>query len=109
MIVRDSVPLAYQSQYWGAEPVEGNVLVNRLSEMVERSIALYERNNPETPLPEEAPLYVCGSPVSREPEVSTQIATNLQRPLGEIAAPAICPPDFPMNDLVVNLGLVLER
>lgn len=108
VVVRDFVPLSHQAAFWGAEPVvEGTVLVNRLTEVVEQAIVLHDEQNPEILLPDDAPLIVCGSPLNSNPRVGAELATNLRRTLGEIASPLDLPPDFPLNDLVVNVGLAL--
>ena len=107
VIVRDSIPVAHQSAYWGADPVEGSVLVNRLTEMVGRTIAVYDEQNLDLPLPDGTPLYVSGSPAALEPSVGQQVAANLGRPANALEPPLAIPPDFPTHDLIVNVGLAL--
>jgi hypothetical protein len=107
VIVQDYVPVAYQSAYWGAEPVEGTVLVDRLTAILEQTIAVYEAQNLDSPLTEGTPLYVSGSPIGLEPSVGIQVAANLQRPIEEVRPPLKYPPDFPVHDLIVNVGLAL--
>jgi hypothetical protein len=109
VIVRDSVPVEYQALFWGADPVEGSVLVSRLTDALERTMATHDRNSPIGPLSEETPVYIVGSQVAREPEVASQIADNLQRPLGQPDPPLTLPPEFPVLDLMVNLGLALRE
>ena len=82
VIVRDSVPVAPQSAYWGAEPVDESVLVNRLTDIVGRTVALHDAEGSDTQLVSSAPIYITGSPVSMEPGVAGQVAANLQRPAG---------------------------
>lgn len=107
VIVKDSVPVEYQSLFWGAELVEDTVFVDRLTEIIGRTVAAYDGASPE-PLSEEAPLYVCGFPISHSPNIASQVAENLQRPAGELALPLSYPADFPIHDLIVNIGLVLQ-
>ena len=107
VIVRDAIPVAYQSAYWGADQIDRSVLVNRLTEMVGRAIATYDENNFGMPLPDQTPLYVAGSPVGMELDIGTQVATALQRPNEQLNPPLAHPPDFPINDLIVNVGLAL--
>ncbi len=109
VIIRDSTPLGQQSQFWGAEPMEGTVLADRLSQMVEQTIVTHDRNNPEVSISEEVPLYITGSPIAREPDVASRVADNLGRALGHIEAPIDVPPDFPIHDLIVNVGLCLRE
>jgi hypothetical protein len=109
IIVRDWVPVEHQSLFWGAELVEDTVLVDRLTEIVGRTIATYDQNASEGPLNEEAPLFVCGSPIRREPEMANRVASNLNRDVGELVSPLTQPDDFPVQDLIVNIGLILRE
>ena len=109
IIVKDWVPVEHQSLFWGAELVEDTVLVDRLTEIVGRTIATYDQTASEGPLNEEAPLFVCGSPIRREPEMANRVASNLRRDPGELVSPLIQPDDFPVQDLIVNIGLILRE
>ena len=109
IITKDWVPVEHQSLFWGAELVEDTVLVDRLTEIVGRTIATYNQTSPEGPVSEEVPLYVCGSPIRREPDMAQRVATNLQREAGELVSPLVHPPDFPVQDLIVNIGLILRE
>ena len=109
IIIKDWVPVEHQSLFWGAELVEDTVLVDRLTEIVGRTISTYNQTSPEGPISEEVPLYVCGSPIRREPEMAQRVASNLQREAGEISSPLVQPDDFPVQDLIVNIGLILRE
>jgi hypothetical protein len=109
VIVRNAVPVAMQSLFWGAEPVEGLVLVYRLTEILERTIATHDQTGILGPLPGDVPLYVCGTPVGLDENVSKQVTETLQRPAGKLAPVLKCPEDFPAHDFVVNLGLALRE
>ena len=109
IIVKNWVPVEHQSLFWGAELVEDTVLVDRLTEIVGRTIATYDQTAPEGPLNEEAPLFVCGSPIRREPEMANRVASNLRRDPGELVSPLNQPDDFPVQDLIVNIGLILRE
>jgi hypothetical protein len=108
MVVRDWLPMSHQAAYWGAEPpVEGDVLVNRITEVTERAVVTYDQQNPNTPLPEDTPLFVTGTPVSRDPGVAQRVAGTLGRQVEEIEPPLLLPEGFPVHDMIVNLGLAL--
>jgi hypothetical protein len=107
VIVRDSMPVASQSAYWGADPVDGTVLANRLTEVVGQTIAVYDEQTLDLPLPESTPLFVTGSPAAMDPSIGPQVGTSLQRPVESIVPPLEMPPGFPMDDLIVNIGLSL--
>ena len=107
VIVKDSTPVAHQSAYWGSEPVEGTVLVDRLSTIVERTISDYDQRNAVLPISEWVPLIVSGSPASIAGSIDTQVAANLRRSVGQPRPAMMIPTDFPIHDLIVNVGLAL--
>lgn len=109
VIVKESVPVEHQSIFWGAELVEDTVLGDRLTEVVGRTIDTFNTSSPEGPLSEETPLFVLGSPMGREPSIAARVADNLGRTAGKIELPLTAPEDFPIQDLIVNIGLVLRE
>ena len=109
VLVKGSVPVEHQCIFWGAELVEDTVLIDRLTEVVGRTVGTFDTSSPEGPLSEEALLYVCGSPIRREPSIGTRVAANLGRMAGELGIPLDAPEDFPIQDLIVNVGLILRE
>ena len=117
VIVKDSVPVEHQSLFWGADLVEDSVLIDRLTEVTSRTLATFNESSPQGPMPDDTPLYVCGSPISRQAihhddqrglAITRQICQNLRLPKGEVDLPMDGGPDFPLNDLIVNAGLALR-
>ena len=117
VIVKDSVPVEHQSLFWGADLVEDSVLIDRLTEVTSRTLATFNESSPQGPMPDDTPLYVCGSPISRQAilhddkrgfAITRQICQNLRLPKGEPDPPKDGGPDFPFNDLIVNAVLALR-
>ena len=109
VVVKDSIPVEHQSIFWGAELVEDTVLGDRLTEVIGRTINTFNTSSPEGPLSEDAPLFVCGSPMRRDPEIGSRVANNLGRIPAELPMLLDAPEDFPVQDLVVNIGLILRE
>lgn len=118
VVVKDSVPVEHQSLYWGPALVEDSVLIDRLTEVMSRTISNFDSTSPEGPISNDAPLFVCGSPISREsimPDkekeqfIRSQLTLNLNRQVVELVCPLDAPEDFPMQDLIVNVGLILRE
>ena len=109
VLVKNSVPVEHQCIFWGAELVEDTVLTDRLTEVVGRTISTFDTSSSEGPLSEDAPLYVCGSPIRRDPAIATRVSSNLGRIEGELELPLDAPEDFPIQDLIVNVGLILRE
>jgi hypothetical protein len=108
VIVKESAPVEHQSLFWGAELVEDTIPVDRLIGIVGRTIAAYDTNSPEAPLSEEAPLYVCGSPIGHTPDITRQVAAPTPT-AEELALVLDCPADFPVQDLIIKNGLTLRE
>lgn len=108
VITKESIPVEHQTLFWGAEMVEDAVLIDRMTEIVGRTINAFNETSPEGPVSEDAPLVVCGSPISRDPDISMRVADNLRRLPADLSSPLICPADFPVHDLVINMGLALR-
>ena len=117
VIVKNSVPVEHQSQFWGADLVEDSVLVRRLTDVTSRTLETFNESSPEGPMPDDTPLYVAGSPISRQPmahddergsAIAQRICQNLRLPTGEFDLPMDGGPEFPLNDLIVNAGLALR-
>ncbi len=109
VVVKDGIPVEHQSIFWGAELVEDTVLGDRLTEVIGRTINTFNTSSSEGPLSEEAPLFVCGSPMRRDPEIGNRVANNLGRSSEELPTLLDAPEDFPVQDLVVNIGLILRE
>lgn len=108
VVVRDWEPMVAQSAYWGADPrAEGDVLINRITEVAERATLAYGLQNPESPLSDDTPLVVTGTPVAIESDVPIRVSGILRRPLDRIEPAMHLPEGFPVDDLVVNIGLSL--
>ena len=108
VVVRDWVPITHQAAYWGAgSMVEASDLVNRITEVVESTIATHDMQNPEMSVTDDIPMFVSGSPAAHEPSVAQRVAAGLRRPVAEIEPSLILPPGFPVDDMIVNIGLAL--
>ena len=95
---------------WGvASTIESPDLVNRITEVVESAIVANELYNPEMEVPGDVPVYVTGSLAEHRESVAQGVAANLRRPAAELEPPLALPPDFPVDDLVVNIGLALRE
>lgn len=109
VLVRDAAPVACLSAAWAVEVTEGAVLVERLAQMVEQTLARYEASSPEGWVPDDVPLFVCGVPAGLEGEVGPGVAANLGHELQGLRPPLETPADFPVQELVINLGLALRE
>lgn len=109
VLVRHAAPVAYLSVAWDAEVTGGAVLVERLAQMVEQTLARYEASSTEGWVADDVPLFVCGVPAGLEGEVGPGVAANLGRELQALRPPVEAPEDFPVQEMAINLGLALRE
>lgn len=109
LLVRDAVPVAYQSLSWEPEPIEEDAAVERITQMVERTVANAEGTATEGWLTDDVPLSVLGVPSGLEGLVGPRVAGNLGRDLVEARPPLQAPDAFPWQELAVNVGLTLRE
>ena len=108
VIVRDWVPMTYQAAYWGAGlAMEPTDLVNRIVEVLESTIDAHDIQNPEMAASPDIPLYVYGSPSGQDNDIARRVAQLLGRETGAPDIPLDLPDGFPLDDLIVNVGLSL--
>lgn len=108
VVVRDWVPMTYQSAYWGAgSEVQPPDLVNRITEVVESTIAAHNVEAPDLSVSKDMPLFVYGSPTGRDESVGVRVAQNLGMATQEPEIPLNIPDGFPVRELIVNIGLSL--
>lgn len=108
-VVRGWTPVTHQCAYWGPEPVDRAVLVDRMTTVVERTVSQYDESGHGMPLTASTPLCVTGSPTAFDEEIASQIGANVSRPVEHPRPALLLPSDFPLNDLIVNVGLALGR
>ena len=63
--------------------------------------------NPEMSVAEDIPVVVTGSPAGERSGFAQRVAANLRRPVVAPDPPLALPPDFPVDDFIVNIGLSL--
>ena len=82
VVIRDWAPVTHQTAYWGAGSMGDTAdLINRITEVLESTIAAHDMQNPEMLVPDDIPLYVTGSPAGEDPNIARRVAANLRRPL----------------------------
>lgn len=107
VIVFDHIPVVIRSLFMGEEPLEQEVLLSRFVDEVRRTIAFYNDTNRGNPLPQTVPVYLCGA-LAGYPEVGREIQSATGHPMGQVNAVLSLPPDFPLSQMMVNLGLVMK-
>jgi hypothetical protein len=109
VVVRSWMPITHQTAYWGtAASIEASDLVNRVTEVVESTIAAHDVSNPEMAVAEDIPIYITGSPVGSDDTIAARVANNTRHPLRQPEPPIHIPEGFPLHDLIINVGLALR-
>ena len=87
--------------------MEPSDLVNRIVEVVESTIDAHDIQNPEMAASRDIPIYVYSSASGRDNDIAQKVAQLLHRETEEPDIPLDLPDGFPLDDLIVNVGLSL--
>lgn len=74
----------------------------------ERTLQFYESTYVDSPLNDQIPLFLTGS-LAGYSKVSQLIASGTKYQVERLPPPLKCPPDFPLHQYAVNVGLALGR
>ena len=108
VIIDRGVPAAMRSISIPGSSVAREVAQNRLIEETERALAYYDDANPDHPLDVDTPIYLTGSWATGN-ALAEKIHTVTRHPIGRFKPDGIYPPELPLTEYAVNLGLSLKR
>lgn len=80
----------------------------RLLQETDRSLAYYDDVNPDHPLDPDVPLYLTGS-LATGISLAERARAVTRHPIGRLTGLPVHPPDLPVADFLVNLGLALKQ
>ena len=107
VIVVDDVPVLVRSVFLGEGTVTQDYAVGRISDELGRTILTYNEINKEHPLDPEVPIYLCGASAGGVP-FALNVAALTGRTVQPLEPPLPLPPNFPIADFMVNVGLLLK-
>jgi Tfp pilus assembly PilM family ATPase len=108
VVVDRSVPAVIRSLPLIGATVARDAAQNRLVEEIERTLAYYDDANPDRPLDVDAPLYLTGS-LATGIALAERVRSVTRHPIGRLKPLGWTPPDLPVVDYLVPLGLSLKR
>jgi type IV pilus assembly protein PilM len=81
----------------------------RLVDETERTLGYYDDANPDHPLDVDAPLFLTGA-LATGIALAERMRSVTRHPIGRLTAVGLTyPPEFPVAEFVVNVGLSLKR
>ncbi|HUX86744.1 MAG TPA: hypothetical protein VMW65_07055 [Chloroflexota bacterium] len=108
IVVVDNVPVLMRSLPLAGATIGREAAQNRLVEEAERLLTYYDDANPDRPLDADAPLYLTGSWTGGI-SLAERLRAVTRHPIGRLSPGIHHPPDFPVMDYLVNLGLALKQ
>lgn len=81
---------------------------NRLVDEIDRALSYYDDANPARPLAVDVPLYLTGR-LATGISLAEKVRAITGHPIGHLSPGVGYPPDFPVAEYLVNLGLALKR
>jgi len=82
--------------------------IQYLVEEFERTLQFYESSHPDEPLSRSTPLFLTGGLV-RDVEIVQAVTAGIEYQVEPLASPLESPPDLPLSQYAVNIGLALKN
>ena len=82
--------------------------IQKLTDDLSRTVGFYKNAHPEHPLSSETPTFLTGEMVS-DPKVVDLVQKNIDYPVKSPALGVKSPPDLPVPQYAVNIGLALRE
>ena len=108
IVVVENVPVLMRSLPMTGATIGREAAQNRLVEETERLLTYYDDANPDRPLDADAPIYLTGSWTGGI-SLAERLRAVTRHPIGRLSPGIHHPPDFPVTDYLVNLGLALKQ
>ena len=106
-IIVDDIPRMVRSVYLGAEVMNRERVAIQLAEELSRSISYYNDSNRANPLDRDIPIYLTGE-AAEDPRLAIMVSDLAKRRVAPLEPALKLPPDFPLAQYMVNIGLVLK-
>lgn len=108
VVVDRSVPSIVRSLPLVGASAAKDAAQSRLVEEIERTLVFYDDSNPDHPLDLEAPIYLTGS-LATGIGLAERVRTVTRHPIGRLKPAGTFPPECPVAEYLVALGLALKR
>lgn len=108
VVVDRSVPAVIRSLPLVGPSAAKDAAQNRLVEEIERTLAFHDDSNPDRPLDVDAPIYLTGS-LATGIGLAERVRAVTRHPIGRLKPGGAFPPECPVTEYLVALGLALKR
>ncbi|MDP2660935.1 MAG: hypothetical protein Q8R28_09425 [Dehalococcoidia bacterium] len=108
VIVLDDIPVLMRSMYLSDDPVPFDVAQERFLSELSRSISFYNETNRANPLADDLPIYLTGD-LASDPDLAPLVEQNTGHAVSLADPPFAFPPDLPLSQFMVNIGLALKE
>jgi hypothetical protein len=102
---------SYPALFRGIPVKEANISIEAATQNLMRelpfTVDFYNRSHPESSLTPDAPIYISGG-LALEPDMVAKVAKATGRTVTRVEPPPGCPPNFPLEQQMVNVGLMLK-
>ena len=107
ILVVNSIPVIMRTLTLKLEEVTPEERIRQLTDELARTVEFYNSAHPDEPLDPTTPAFVTGE-LSSDPELRDLLQASIQYPVEQLISPLKCPPDFPVSQYAVNIGLALK-
>ncbi|MDO8567774.1 MAG: hypothetical protein Q7R57_03555, partial [Dehalococcoidales bacterium] len=107
IILRDGIPRATRSTFLGERPPDAESLPTLVTDALDNIVSFYNEGYPDNPLPPDVSVYLFGSPLSLNANITSAVETALGRRVSDFEPPILYREYFPAALLAVNVGIML--
>lgn len=108
VILADGIPEIMRTSMWQPNNLSPDEKADLLAGTLEMTAGFYNSQHPLTPLDPATPLFVTGQ-MSGDSTLGDRLKTRLGYPFETLVPQIECPPQMPVAEYAVNLGLALKN
>ncbi len=107
ILVVNGIPVMMRTLTLKQEEVTPEDRIRQLTDELARTVEFYNSAHLDEPLDPATPVFVTGE-LSSDPELRDLLQSSIQYPVEQLVSRLKCPPDFPVSQYAVNIGLALK-
>ncbi|MFC2051957.1 PilN domain-containing protein [Chloroflexota bacterium] len=108
VIMADGIPQPIRTINFAEGALSWQEKMTTIKSELNRTIAFYDSNNPEKPLPSSVPIFALGD-LAGESELWQDLSDEVGHPVLSVSSPLDFPNGFDLSHYMVNIGLAQQK
>ncbi|MBI4188672.1 MAG: pilus assembly protein PilM [Chloroflexi bacterium] len=107
VVVVAGITAVIRTTAWQPQGLSPEDRAEYLAVALDLTVGFYNSHNPELPLEMTTPLFITGQ-MSGDPALEKELQARIGYPIQPLVPALECPPDMPVSQCAVNIGLALK-